>query len=54
MTAHMGNPKKLHASRVMSNSEMHPMYVPDSGFRAPCTDGFLPHFVVLHMMVRKT
>jgi hypothetical protein len=54
MSAYIDNPKKLHASTVMTNREMHPMYVPDSGFRLPCTDGFPPHFAVLHRMVRKT
>jgi hypothetical protein len=29
------------------------MYVSDSGFRAPKIDGLLPHFVVLHRMMRR-
>jgi hypothetical protein len=38
----------------MMTREMAPMYVPDSGFRAPKNDGPLPHFVVLHSMMRST
>jgi hypothetical protein len=29
------------------------MYILDSGFRAPKIDGILPHFVVLHRMMRR-
>jgi hypothetical protein len=28
------------------------MYILDSGFRAPKVEGILPHFVVLHRMMR--
>jgi hypothetical protein len=30
------------------------MYNPNSDFRAPKVDGFQPHFLVLHRMMRKT
>jgi hypothetical protein len=47
-------PKKLHSDRVMLPREMTPMYIPDSDFQAPKVDGLLPHFFVLHRMMRKT
>jgi hypothetical protein len=34
--------------------EMTPMYIPNSDFQAPKVDGLLPHFLVLHRMMRKT
>jgi hypothetical protein len=34
--------------------EMTPMYISDSNFQAPMVDGPLPHFLVLHRMMRKT
>jgi hypothetical protein len=37
----------------MSPWEMTPMYVPDSRFHAPKIEGILPHFVVLHRMMRR-
>jgi hypothetical protein len=30
------------------------MYIPNSDFRAPKVDGLLPHFLVLHRMMRRT
>jgi hypothetical protein len=30
------------------------MYVLDSGFQPPKVEGLLPHFLVLHRMMRKT
>jgi hypothetical protein len=33
--AHLAIPKKLHTRRVMAPREMTPMYIPNSGFRAP-------------------
>jgi hypothetical protein len=29
-----------------------PMYIPNSDFQAPKVDGILPHFLVLHWMMR--
>jgi hypothetical protein len=46
--------KKFHSDRVMMPREMTPMYIPDSDFQAPKVDGLLPHFLVLHRMMRKT
>jgi hypothetical protein len=46
--------KKLHSGRVMVPWEMTPMYMPNSDFHAPKVDGLLPHFLVLHRMMRKT
>jgi hypothetical protein len=47
-------PKKLHSGRVMMPREMTPMYIPDCDFQAPKIDELLPHFLVLHRMIRKT
>jgi hypothetical protein len=49
-----GHPKKLHSGRVTMPCEMSPMYNQDSNFQAPKVDGLLPHFLVLHRMMRKT
>jgi hypothetical protein len=38
----------------MMPREMTPMYNPDSEFQAPKVDVLLPHFLVLHRMMRKT
>jgi hypothetical protein len=54
LSSHLGIPKKVHTGRVMALREMTPMYIPNSGFRAPRIDGILPHFVVLHRMIRRT
>jgi hypothetical protein len=34
--------------------EMTPMYVQDGGFQPPKVEGLLPHFLVLHRMMRRT
>jgi hypothetical protein len=34
--------------------EMIPMYIQDGGFQLPKVEGLLPHFLVLHQMMRKT
>jgi hypothetical protein len=52
LSSHLDIPKKLHTGRVMSSREMASMYILDSGFRAPKVEGILPHFVVLHRMMR--
>jgi hypothetical protein len=38
----------------MMPREMTPMYIPDDDFQAPKVDELLPHFLVLHKMMRKT
>jgi hypothetical protein len=38
----------------MMPREMTPMYVQDGGFQPPKDEGLLPHFLVLHRMMRKT
>jgi hypothetical protein len=38
----------------MMPREMTPMYILNSDFQAPKIDGLLPHFLVLHIMMRKT
>jgi hypothetical protein len=47
-------PKKLHSGWVMMPREMTPMYVQDGGFQPPKVEGLLPHFLVLHRMMRRT
>jgi hypothetical protein len=47
-------PKKLHSGRVVMPREMTPMYVQDDGFQPPKVEGLLPHFLVLHRMMRRT
>jgi hypothetical protein len=34
--------------------EMTPMYIQDGGFQPPKVEGLLPHFLVLHRMMRRT
>jgi hypothetical protein len=38
----------------MMPREMTLMHVPNNDFKAPKVDGLLPHFLVLHRMMRKT
>jgi hypothetical protein len=38
----------------MMHREMTPMYIQDGGFQLPKVEGLLPHFLVLHRMMRKT
>jgi hypothetical protein len=38
----------------MMPREMTPMYIQDGGFQPPKVEGLLPHFIVLHRMMRKT
>jgi hypothetical protein len=47
-------PKKLHSGWVMMLREMTPMYVQDSDFQPPKVERLLPHFLVLHRMMRRT
>jgi hypothetical protein len=35
-------------------TEMTPMYVQDGGFQPPKVEGLLPHFLVLHQIMRRT
>jgi hypothetical protein len=52
LSSHLDIPKKLHVGRVIAPREMTPMYILNSGFRAPKVDWILPHFLVLHKMMR--
>jgi hypothetical protein len=54
LPSHLDNPKKLHTGRVMTMREMTLMYGPDCEFRAAKIEGILPHFAVLHRMMRRT
>jgi hypothetical protein len=54
LCSHLDIPKKLHFGRVMMPREMTPLYIPDSGSQPPKVEGLLPHFLVLHRMMRKT
>jgi hypothetical protein len=47
-------PKKLHTGQVMMPREMTLMYVQDGSFQPPKVEGLLPHFLVLHRMMRRT
>jgi hypothetical protein len=38
----------------MMPREMTPMYVQDGGFQPPKVEGMVPHFLVLHRMMRRT
>jgi hypothetical protein len=54
LSSQLDIPKKLHSGWVMMPREMTPMYVQDGGFRPPKVEGLLPHFLVLHRMMRRT
>jgi hypothetical protein len=54
LSSQLDIPKKLHSGRVMMPREMILMYIQDSGFQPPKIEGLLPHFLVLHLMMRKT
>jgi hypothetical protein len=54
LSSHLDIPKKLHSGRVMMLREMTPLYISDSGSQPPKVEGMLPHFLVLHRMMRKT
>jgi hypothetical protein len=54
LSSQLDNPKKLHSGWVMMPREMTPMYVHDGGFQPPKVEGLLPHFLVLHWMMRRT
>jgi hypothetical protein len=54
LSSHLDIPKKLHSRRVMMPREMTPLYLSDSGSQPPKVEGLLPHFLVLHRMIRKT
>jgi hypothetical protein len=54
LSSQLDIPKKLHSGWVMMPREMSPMYVQDGGFQLPKDEGLLPHFLVLHQMMRRT
>jgi hypothetical protein len=54
LSSQLDIPKKLHSRRVMMPREMTSMYIQDGGFQPPKVEGLLPHFLVLHRMMRKT
>jgi hypothetical protein len=54
LSSQLDIPKKLHSGQVKMPREMTPMYVQDGGFQPPKVEGLLPHFLVLHQMMRKT
>jgi hypothetical protein len=55
-SSHLDIPKKLHTGRVMTSREMAPLYIPDSGSQPPPpkVEGLLPHFLMLHRIMKKT
>jgi hypothetical protein len=52
LSSHLDIPKKLHSGWVMMSRKMTPMYVQDGDFQPPKIEGLLPHFLVLHQMMR--
>jgi hypothetical protein len=54
LSSQLDIPKKLHSGWVMIPREMTPMYNQDGGFQPLKVEGLLPHFLVLHQMMRKT
>jgi hypothetical protein len=54
LSSQLDIPKKLHSGWVMMPREMTPMYVQDGGFQHPKVEGLLPHFLMLHRMMRRT
>jgi hypothetical protein len=54
LSSQLDIPKKLHSGWVMMPREMTHMYVQDGGFQPPKVEGLLPHFLVLHRMMRRT
>jgi hypothetical protein len=54
LSSQLDIPKKLHSGWVMMPREMTLMYVQDGGFQPSKVEGMLPHFLVLHQMMRKT
>jgi hypothetical protein len=54
LSSQLDIPKKLHSGRLMMHREMTPMYVQDGGFQPPKVEEMLPHFLVLHRMMRRT
>jgi hypothetical protein len=54
LSSQLDIPKKLHSEWVMMPREMTPMYIQDGGFQPPKVEGLLPHFLVLHWMMRRT
>jgi hypothetical protein len=54
LSSHLDIPKKLHSGRVMMPREMAPLYLLDSDSQPPKVEGLLPHFLMLHRMMRKT
>jgi hypothetical protein len=54
LSSQLNIPKKLHSGRVMMPRKMTPMYVQDGGVQPPKVESLLPHFLVLHRMMRRT
>jgi hypothetical protein len=54
LCSHLDIPTKLHTGRVMAPREMTPMHILNNRFCALRIDGILPHFVVLHRIMRRT
>jgi hypothetical protein len=54
LSSQLDIPKKLHSGWVFMPREMTPMYVQDGGSMPPKVEGLIPHFLVLHRMMRRT
>jgi hypothetical protein len=54
LSSQLDIPKKLPSGWVVMLREMTPVYIQGGGFQSPKVEGLLPHFLVLHWMMRKT
>jgi hypothetical protein len=54
LSSQLDIPMKLHSGWVMMPREMTPMYIQNGGFQPLKVEGQLPHFPVLHQMMRRT
>jgi hypothetical protein len=54
LSSQLDIPKKLHSRWGMMPREMTLMYIQDYDFQPPKIEGLLPHFLMLHWMMRKT
>jgi hypothetical protein len=54
LSSQLDIPKKLHSGWVIMPREMTLMYVQDDGFQPSKVEGMIPHFLVLHQMMRMT
>jgi hypothetical protein len=54
LSSQLDIPKKLHSGQVIMAREMTWSFFANSSFQPPKVEGLLPHFLMLHRMMRKT